>query len=139
MSDRISIVERAPTVEEYQALRRCVGWPEVAPGLIETGLRNALYGVCALDGGALVGCGRVVGDGGIYFYLQDVIVVPSHQGQGVGRRITQALMDYIALQAGENSFVGLMAAEGVAPFYRSFSFVERPDSRPGMFLMWPPV
>jgi hypothetical protein len=33
------------------------------------------------DGDA-VGCGRVVGDGGVYFYVQDVIVVPGLQGLG---------------------------------------------------------
>jgi len=36
---------------------------------------------------------RVVGDGGLVFYIQDVIVVSSFQGQGIGKM----LMDFISV------------------------------------------
>lgn len=137
MPNELHIVERPPSVKEYQYLRKVVGWPEVDERVVAAGLANALYSVCLLDGDRVVGCGRVVGDGGIYFYLQDVIVAPEHQGKGHGRSLTEALMRYIAGHAGAHSFVGLMAAEGVAPFYERFGFSERPPGRPGMFLMWP--
>ena len=118
----IKLIERAPTVAEYQRLRRLIGWAEVDEAAVEIGLRSALFSVCLLEGDRIMGCGRVVGDGGIYFYLQDVIVHPDLQRRGLGRRITDALMSYIASRAGRNSFVGLMAAEGAAPFYASFGF-----------------
>ena len=130
------IVERSPTVEEYQMLRREVGWPEVDAALVPRSLAASLFSVCLLHDRAVVGCGRVVGDGGIYLYVQDVIVLPPYQRQGHGRRIMDALMSYVARQAGRNSFVGLNAAKGVAPFYYRYGFTERPPERPAMVRMW---
>jgi GNAT superfamily N-acetyltransferase len=130
------LIQRPPTLAEYQALRRLVGWPEVDERATAAGLDHALYSVCVLVGERVIGCGRVVGDGGIYFYLQDVIVHPDHRGRGLGRRITESLMAYIADHAGRHSFVGLMAAEGVVDFYTPFGFTPRPPGRPGMYRMW---
>ena len=36
-------------------------------------------GVVVTMAGQLIAAGRVIGDGGVYFYVQDVIVVPEHQ------------------------------------------------------------
>jgi hypothetical protein len=44
--------------------------------------------------------------------------------------------DFIRRQARHNTYVGLTAAEGVAPFYHRYGFVERPPSRPGMYQLW---
>jgi len=88
----IVLVERAPKPGEYQALRRAVGWAEVEERSALKGLEGSLYAVCAVKEGRVVGCGRVVGDGGIYFYLQGVIVLPAHQGLGLGRLIMTALL-----------------------------------------------
>ncbi|HVP13447.1 MAG TPA: GNAT family N-acetyltransferase [Phycisphaerae bacterium] len=136
MTAGFEIVERAPTVEEYQMLRREVGWPEVETAVVGRGLAASLYSVCLLHDGEVVGCGRVVGDGGIYLYIQDIIVLPAYQRQGWGRRIMEAMMAYVASKAGRNTFVGLNAAEGVAPFYYRYGFAERPPGRPGMFRIW---
>jgi hypothetical protein len=38
-----AIVERAPTVEEFQALRVAVGWGRVDDGAAAVSLRNTLY------------------------------------------------------------------------------------------------
>ena len=34
-----------------------------------------------------IGIGRVVGDGGCFFEITDMAVLPAHQGRGVGRLI----------------------------------------------------
>ena len=138
MTDEFQLVTRPPTVAEYQALRRAVGWPEVDPAAVETGLAHSLFAVCLLRGEDVVGCGRIVGDGGIYFYIQDVIVLPAYQRRGLGRRIMDELMADLARRARQNSFIGLMAAEGVARFYEGYGFKERPTGRPGMFRLWGP-
>lgn len=137
-SDQPKLVERSPTPAEYAELRTAVGWPAVARDAVHAGLAGALYSVCLEHHGRVVGCGRVVGDGGIYFYIQDVIVRPEYQRRGLGRQIMDALMAYLATRAGENSFVGLMAAAGVVEFYKQFGFHERPRHRPGMYRMWMP-
>ena len=133
--EEYSIIRRNPTAEEYQLLRRGVGWPDVEPEAMERGLRNSLFSVCAIHQGVVVGTGRVVGDGGIYFYLQDIIVHPKHQGKHVGRSIIDSIMKYIESAAQEGAFVGLMAAEGVARLYERYGFAIRPENRPGMY-MW---
>jgi ribosomal protein S18 acetylase RimI-like enzyme len=83
----------------------------------------------------VVGCGRVIGDGGIYFYIQDIIVLPEFQGKGIGRRIMDAVMEYLKAHARDGAFVGLMAAKGVSKFYERYGFKERPSDAPGMFLV----
>ena len=136
MNDEYILVERPPTVEEYQRLREAVGWDRVDVEATETGLGNALFSVCVVYRDQVVGCGRIVGDGGIYFYIQDIIVLPEFQGRGLGRRVMDAVMDYLCSHAHPNAFIGLMAAKGVSGFYEKYGFAERPPDRPGMFRIW---
>ena len=137
MSDgeTIALVERAPTLDEYRRLRASVGWNGVDADGIVAGLSSSLYAVVLERDGDAVGCGRVVGDGGIYFYLQDVIILPELQGQGWGARIMDAVMQYVEEAARPGSFVGLMAAKDAEGFYLRYGFERRSDDRPGMFRM----
>lgn len=130
------LVEREPTVGEYRSFRQAVGWSDVSDGGVTTGLKNALYSVVLLHNKKPIGCGRVVGDGGIYFYVQDIIVLPEYQGLGFGRLIMDNIMDYLRGGAKPGAFIGLMAAEGVARFYERYGFEVRPDDAPGMAMRW---
>ncbi len=134
MGDYIT-VERSPTPEEYQKLRESVGWGKLAPRAMGIGVDHSLYSVCVIHEGEMIGCGRVIGDGGIYFYIQDVIVSPAFQGKGVGKCIMDAIMGYLSNHAHPGAFVGLMAAKGSSKFYEKYGFTERPPDRPGMFWM----
>jgi GNAT superfamily N-acetyltransferase len=84
----------------------------------------------------VVACGRIVGDGGMYFYVQDVIVAPVYHGRGLGAQIMDAMIDYLRRTARPGAFVGLMAAQGAEGFYERYGFRRRPDDRPGMFRVW---
>jgi GNAT superfamily N-acetyltransferase len=134
--DEYSLVERPPSIGEYKRLRDIVGWGNTDDEATRIGLANALFSVSLIHKGEVIGCGRVVGDGGIYFYIQDIIVLPEFQKRGLGKRIMEAVMDYIASRAHKNAFIGLMAAKGVSKFYEKYGFAERPADRPGMFLIW---
>jgi GNAT superfamily N-acetyltransferase len=131
--DEFQVVERVPTVEEYLALREAVGWGRLGEDMAVRGLTNALFTACVLHGNDVVGCGRVIGDGGLYFYLQDIMVLPAFQGQGLGKRLMQSILGYLEAHALPGAFVGLMAASGVATFYTQFGFAVRAPDRPGMF------
>ncbi|MGZ8624918.1 MAG: GNAT family N-acetyltransferase [Actinomycetota bacterium] len=129
------LIERSPTVQEYLLLRRSAGWGEMSEG-VALGLAHALYSVVLERDGVAVGCGRVVGDGGMYFYVQDVIVSPELRGRGFGARIMDRVMGFLEGAAEPGAFVGLMAAQGVEGFYERYGFRRRQDDRPGMFIVW---
>ena len=137
MTYEYTIDDRVATLEEYRAICEAVGWGEVmnfeaAP----QALRRSLYGVVATYAGQAIGMGRVVGDGAIFFYLQDIAVVPEHQGRGVGAQIVGRLLAYLASAAPEKAFVGLFAAAGKEPFYQRYGFRAH-SALTGMFQVAP--
>ncbi len=80
---------------------------------------NSMFRAFAFDGGALVGAGRALADGGDCAYLCDIAVLPSHQGLGLGRQIVQRLLD---ASHGHRKII-LYAVPGKEPFYRRFGFL----------------
>jgi GNAT superfamily N-acetyltransferase len=52
-----------------------------------------VVGIYDADSGAQVGFARAVSDGVAFAYLADVIVDPSRRGDGVGKRIVEAMID----------------------------------------------
>jgi ribosomal protein S18 acetylase RimI-like enzyme len=131
----MEIKHRLPTVEEYLKLRALVGWRQTDMSATEKALSNSLFSVVATERDTVIGFGRIVGDGGLYFYIQDLIVHPDVQSKGVGNALMKELMDYIYTNAKPGSFIGLMAAKGLEKYYRAFGFVARDLNAPGMFLV----
>jgi len=72
----VKIIESIPSVEEFINLRTAVGWKSPEAAATEKGLTNSLFMVCAELDGELVGCGRIIGDKGFAYYVQDIIVLP---------------------------------------------------------------
>jgi GNAT superfamily N-acetyltransferase len=132
---------RPPTVAELRALNAAVGWNDLPEedDAVARGLAASLFGVVLLGaGGEIAGCARVVGDGGIYFYVQDLIVAPSLQGRGLGDLLLDEVLAWLERAAPAGATVGLMAAEGKAGFYARRGWAPRPPDGPGMTLSWTP-
>jgi len=129
--EKCVIVEKLPTAEEYNWLRSLVGWSTYQESVIENALPNTLYCVCAYRGDALVGMARIIGDGGMVYYIQDVIVIPDYQRQGIGTQMMDMIMVYIRLHASQNSIIGLMSALGKEAFYEKYGFKIRPTEKYG--------
>lgn len=128
------IVSRKPTLPEYLDLADSVGWSQyVTPKTAETALANTLHAVVAEQQGRCVGMGRIVGDGALFLYIQDVLVRPSHQGQGIGDSIMNHIMAWLDRSAPDRAFVGLFSASGKAAFYERFGFASAAEDRPGMY------
>ena len=121
------IVERTPTIEEYSRLCRAVGWGEIINvQAAEKGLPRSVFAVVVLaPGGETVGMGRIVGDGAMYYYIQDIAVHPEHQGQGLGTKILNALFHYLQEQALPKSFIGLFSVPEAVGFYSRFTLQQR--------------
>ena len=116
---------------DYDRLRRAVGWSSYAPGEIQEGLDGTLFAVVARVRGEAAAMGRVIGDGKMAFYIQDVIVLPEFQGRGIGTEIMRTIMGWIDSRSVDHSIVGLMAAAGKEAFYEGFGFVRRPNEKMG--------
>lgn len=122
-------------VSEYQKLRDTTGWESITDDVVRRALASDLFSICILHKKEIIGIGRIIGDGAIYFYIQDIIVVPEYKGKGVGKLIMDNIGLFLYKNANNNSFIGLMAADGVQEFYHKFGFVERPENKPGMYKM----
>lgn len=131
--EELKVEIRAIRVEEYQALRGTTGWNILEDEVVEKALQNDLCSVCVMAKNKIVGMGRIIGDGAIYFYVQDIVVAPAYQKKGIGKLIMQHLESFLSKNANRHSFIGLMAAEGVKEFYYQFGYRERLTSSPGMF------
>ena len=130
--ENFRIEQRHIKVKEYQALRKTTDWFQLEDHVVEKSLKNDLFSVCVFDNEKLIGMGRIVGDGAIYFYIQDIIVIPEYHAKGIGTLIMNEIENYLDKNAFTNSFIGLMAAEGVREFYHKFGYKERDVDRPGM-------
>jgi GNAT superfamily N-acetyltransferase len=138
MPGMYQLIERVATADEYRALCVSVGWGEIINfEAARTALPHSLYGVVVARGDHIIGMGRIVGDGAIFYYIQDVAVHPDHQRQGVGKLILRALVTWINDHAPEKAFVGLFADHGKEAFYEQFGFAEHRDALTGMFAVTP--
>lgn len=135
----ITYFEKIPSAQEFSDITESVGWGRDDRAVVETALKNTLYAVCAYDGERIVGFGRLIGDGAMFVYVQDVMVVPEYQSRKIGtelmNRIMKAVADYKAVNPGLRAYLG--ASKGKEEFYEKFGFVTRSsaDLGEGMVFM----
>ncbi|MFW5749069.1 MAG: GNAT family N-acetyltransferase [Chloroflexota bacterium] len=127
------LLERLPTLAEYHALCTAVGWGHVINfDAASASLARSVYGVVVTCAGEAVGMARLVGDGVMYCYVQDVAIHPAHQRRGIGRRIMTTLLRHIETQARGPVFVGLFSAAEAEQLYQQLDFSSQRDLT-GMF------
>ena len=126
-----------PSVADYIAIRLAAGLSRKSEEAARIGLGNSLFGVVVYHGATAepVGIGRVIGDGGCFFEVTDIAVLPAHQKKGVGDMIMKAIMGYLHTNAPKTAYVSLMADHGTPHFYKryGFNFAEMPKAS-GMYL-----
>ncbi len=134
----IKFSEDRLSVAEYLELRESVGWKKLTERQAELALENCIYCISAYDEGKLIGMGRIVGDGAVICYIQDLIVLPEYHGKGVGSALIKYLKQYVTnLSAdGEEMMLALMCAKGREGFYIKNGFTARPTENlgPGMII-----
>ena len=84
-------------LEDVLHLYQAVGWTNYTDQseMLEQALSHSLVIYVALDGDAVVGLIRLVGDGFSSILVQDLIVLPIYQRQGIGSALMkEALEDY---------------------------------------------
>ncbi|MCM3224196.1 GNAT family N-acetyltransferase [Terribacillus saccharophilus] len=134
MSNYEVLLNALPTLNEYIYLCSSVGWENFLNfDVAETSIRNSVFSVIVKENHNIIGMGRVVGDGAVYFYIQDIVVHPEHQGKGIGENIMSALMTYLQENAPDKAFIGLFASKGKEAFYERYDFKDYSPNMTGMF------
>lgn len=133
VQENYELIGRLPTVEEHSTLWEAVGWGQVNTDMTAGSLAGSVYGVVASHQGQITGMGRIVGDGQMYFYIQDVAVLPEFQGRGIGEAIIEHLLGYIQAHSRSSAFVGLFASHGNDSFYERYGFRNHAPGMTGMF------
>lgn len=108
---------------EILRLYTSVGWTAYTddPNALNQGFAHSLLTLAAYEGGRLVGIVRTVGDGYTTVLLQDILVCPEYQRQGIGT----ALMREILKRFCHVRQIQLVTddTEKTIAFYRSLGFI----------------
>ena len=83
--------------EEILPLYEAVGWSNYTsnPTMLQNALEHSLFLISARDeDGKLVGFLRAVGDGYSILYIQDIIVLPEYQRQGIGTQLLRQTLEH---------------------------------------------
>lgn len=124
-----------PRIDEYRALRVAAGLSPTKQTCAALGLPASWCAVCLRDAdGCLLGMGRVIGDGGCFFQVVDIAVLPEYQCKGLGKRIMAALMEQLRERAPVGALVTLLADGEAHRLYRSFGFRPSAPASQGMLL-----
>ena len=126
MLERFAVIkitkESSVSIDDVLHLYQAVGWTNYTnqPQMLEQSLTHSLAIYVARDGEKIVGLVRLVGDGFSSVFVQDLIVLPSYQRQGIGSALMkEALGDY------KDAYQVQLATEQTektVEFYRSLGF-----------------
>lgn len=81
--------------EEIISLYASVGWSAYTadPETLRNGFAHSLLTLAAYQGDKLVGIIRTVGDGHTIVFIQDILVHPDHQRQGIGTALMRSILE----------------------------------------------
>ena len=114
--------ESSVSIDDVLHLYQAVGWTNYThqPQMLAQALTHSLAIYLAHDGEKIVGLVRLVGDGFSSVFVQDLIVLPSYQRQGIGSNLmTEALADY---KDAYQIQLATEQTEKTLSFYRSLGF-----------------
>ena len=110
--------------DDIKKLYSEVGWVAYTEDMsaLMNGYKNSLLVLAAYENEDLVGIIRVVGDGSTIIFVQDILVFPEKQRQGVGTALLQAVLKrYANVRQIE---VVTDNTEKTIAFYKSLGFRE---------------
>ena len=121
--DMIKIIkETSVSIDDVLPLYQAVGWTNYTnqPQMLAQALTHSLAIYLARDGEKIVGLVRLIGDGFSSVFVQDLLVLPSYQRQGIGSSLMkQALDDYKDVYQVQ---LATDESEKTLAFYRSLGF-----------------
>lgn len=108
------VIYATPSVSVYRDLRVKTGLHAKSEAASIAGLPNSLFSVQIIldsnnDGSvAVVGMGRVIGDGGCFYSVVDIAVDPAHQGKGLGKLMMKEIKKWLDENVPDTGLVSLI-------------------------------
>ena len=130
------LIQAAPTVEDYRELRKRSGLTPRTREQAAAALPGSWF-ACHIvhePTGQAVAMGRVLGDGGWYFHVVDMAVLPEHQRRGLGDAVLTALLDHVQDHAPAGAHVSLLADPPGRRLYARHGFKDTAPDSIGMAL-----
>lgn len=125
-------IDTALDAETFQHFRRFTDWGVPTRSSAALALRNSCLTLVARRDQSVVGITRMVGDGVLNAYVQDMIVDPAFRGRGVGRALIAYITHHFANRPHTDGLhIGLMSAHGMDGFYTACGFRARPNAGEG--------
>ncbi|UXH78641.1 GNAT family N-acetyltransferase [Roseateles amylovorans] len=123
MNSAYTVSLQIPSAATYARLRTESGLSGKSAEAAARGLPRSLFAVQILLDGEPVGMGRVIGDGGCFYQVVDICVLPSHQGKGLGKVIMAEIMKFLDSDVPATGYVSLIADGEAQNLYAQFGFV----------------
>lgn len=127
----VAYIHKNPDPELFVRFREQCGWGVVSIEAAEIAINRSLFFVCAEIENNVIGFGRVVGDGALNYYIQDMIVETQFRGRAIGSKILSKLVEWIKQDCCSEATIGLMAAVDREELYLRHGFNKRPDVKHG--------
>jgi ribosomal protein S18 acetylase RimI-like enzyme len=132
MDPSYNLVVGVPSIEDYCRLRISAGLSPKNPAAAAAGLPNTLFGVLVLKDKEVIGMGRVIGDGGLFYQVVDIAVEPAHQRRGLGKAIVGKIVEHLKQSAPAGAHVSLIADGSAQHLYAQFGFKPTAPASIGM-------
>ena len=100
--------------------RQAVGWNRMERDLSDPRLTTTLQ-LCAYDENHLIGYAQVISNQVTDAYIQDVMVHPDYQRQGIGTQLMEKLLSRLE-EDGIYMVSVIYGEEALRPFYERFGF-----------------
>ncbi len=132
MTTDYQILHRTPDIDDFIRLRRVGGLSTFTREAATIGLKGTLFAITVQRDNQTIGMGRLIGDGGCFFTIVDIVVDPDHQGRGLGTRIVTELMAHVKTQIPKSAWINLFADVPANKLYEKFGFGETAPVTLGM-------
>ena len=134
MEPGYTLVPTNPAVEDYLRLRLESGLTPKTRRQAEASVLGAWAAVHAVETatGATVGMARLISDGGWYFHVIDVAVLPPHQRRGIADAMLTHLLGLVRATAEPGAYVSLMADAPGRRLYARHGFTDSAPESVGM-------
>lgn len=119
----MQIYYEVPDTQTYLNLRIAAARPPKEYSVAAVALNHSIFSVVVReDGSELVGMGRIVGDGGCYYQIVDVLIHPDYEDQPVKEVVVRELLGYLDQHAPSDAEVIVMADLLDIPLYQNQGF-----------------